>query len=116
MSFKFGTIVCFVTLLLANPGFAQNRTTVLGEIDPAADARLLHLLERPADRLPVPDSHLLTIPAPGAVALPLRTMSASVDEANLWLMLLVGCGLIAFHLRRKQKSLRFRPLTEAVYR
>jgi len=38
---------------------------------------------------------------------------SAVPEADTWLMLLIGAGLVAFQLRRKQKTLRHRPLTTA---
>jgi hypothetical protein len=37
----------------------------------------------------------------------------AVPEADTWLMILIGAGLVAFQLRRKQKTLRHRPLTSA---
>jgi type 1 fimbria pilin len=38
---------------------------------------------------------------------------ATVPEADTWLMILIGAGLVAIQLRRKQKTLRHRPLTAA---
>ncbi len=38
---------------------------------------------------------------------------AAVPEADTWVMLLVGLGLVAYQLRRKQRSLEQRPTTLA---
>jgi PEP-CTERM motif. len=38
---------------------------------------------------------------------------AAVPEAETWLMIMVGFGLVAFQLQRKQKSLSHHPLTAA---
>jgi len=35
---------------------------------------------------------------------------AAVPEADTWLMMIIGAGLVGFQLRRKQKVLRHRPL------
>ena len=39
---------------------------------------------------------------------------AAVPEADTWVMLLVGAGLVAYQLRRKQRALEQRPTTLAV--
>jgi len=40
-------------------------------------------------------------------------VTAAVPEADTWLMILIGAGLVVFQLRRKQKSLQHRPLAAA---
>jgi hypothetical protein len=37
-------------------------------------------------------------------------VTAAVPEADTWLMIVIGAGLVLFQLRRKQKSLQHRPL------
>lgn len=112
------------TLLLAFAAItsataATNRTTRLGEMD--ADAPLLRLLDSASASVettvyPIAMGSVL----PGAVLTGDGTdrpvLTAGVDDSEMWLMLLVAGGLVAFHLRRKQKSLQHRPLSEAVYR
>jgi type 1 fimbria pilin len=41
------------------------------------------------------------------------TILTAVPETDTWLMLVIGAGLVVFQLRRKQKTLRHRPLTTA---
>ncbi len=99
---------------------ATNRTTRLGEME--ADAPLLRLLESPASV----NADTFPYAAGIGTALPVAVLAGSraelpaltppVDDSELWLMLVVAGGLVAFHLRRKQKSLQHRPLSEAVYR
>lgn len=118
---RYAKPLCALILTLtaiSSAAAAPNRTTRLGEMD--ADAPLLRLLEATS----------LNVGAAGQVtgmgsALPvalasdrseLPALTAGVDDSEMWLMLLVAGGLVAFHLRRKQKSLQHRPLGEAVYR
>lgn len=112
------------TLLLAfaaitSAGAATNRTTRLGEMD--ADAPLLRLLESASVNVDAAGyasgmGSVLPVAVLATDSAELPALTASVEESEMWLMLLVAGGLVAFHLRRKQKSLQHRPLSEAVYR
>lgn len=54
-----------------------------------------------------------TLPKIGGAYASIFKVSAAVPEAETWLMILIGAGLVMFQLRRKQKSLVHRPFAAA---
>lgn len=133
-------------LFTAGVSAATNRTIILGQIDSVADSSFIRLLdasqtekavslpararatERIAGRSIAEGVQLFPYAQQASffklAALPERysdrTESAVAlpksDKFESYLMLGLAAGLIALHLRRKQKSLRQRPLAEVMYR
>lgn len=128
-----------------NAPAATNRTTRLGQVDAVADSSFIRLLDAAqmdgAIRLPAPETAGQLVTRSGAEgrlapsvqrasllrlhALPRQYLDTArfevaaipqSDHFESYLMLGVAAGLIALHLRRKQKSLQQRPLAEVMYR
>lgn len=120
---KSGAFLCTTLLCIgmAGPVMAANRTTQLGAIDSIADATFLRMLESgqadgPASPLPLLD---VQFDMPGASLAAVSSGAARSQESHtseVGLMALLGAALIAFHLRRRQKSLPYRPLGDVLYR
>ncbi len=114
------TLVCAASLPLlftVAASAATNRTTRLGQVDSEADSSFLHLIDASvaerASRLPVVSRTAGQYFDHAPVA---AEDSPAGDNFGSYLMLGLAGGLVAVHLRRKQKSLQHRPLAEVMYR